>query len=85
MILTFSNRRPLHGVLILLKDNIFTLDRMTASAGSYALVGSRPSREGTTVQRLRKASAIMLGKTNLSKWANFRSAPYLAFLEPELP
>ncbi|KAG5804317.1 hypothetical protein H9Q74_005164 [Fusarium xylarioides] len=64
---------PLHGVPILLKDNIFTLDRTATSAGSFALLGSKAPREGTVVERLRKAGAIILGKTNLSEWANFRS------------
>ncbi|KAI0506424.1 glutamyl-tRNA amidotransferase subunit A [Xylaria bambusicola] len=68
-----GRRGPLHGVPILLKDNIFTLDRMNTSAGSYALLGSKVVREGTVVERLRSAGAILLGKTNLSEWSNFRS------------
>ncbi|KAI1368528.1 glutamyl-tRNA amidotransferase subunit A [Xylaria arbuscula] len=68
-----GRRGPLHGIPVLLKDNIFTLDRMNTSAGSYALLGSKAAREGTVVERLRSAGAILLGKTNLSEWANFRS------------
>jgi amidase len=65
-------RGPLHGIPILLKDNIATTDRMETTAGSLALVGQRPSREAPLVTRLRAAGAIILGKTNLSEWANFR-------------
>ncbi len=64
---------PLHGVPILIKDNIDTADRMTTTAGSRALEGSRPSQDATIVARLRNAGAVILGKTNLSEWANFRS------------
>jgi amidase len=67
-------RGPLHGVPILIKDNIDTADRMTTTAGSLALEGSRPSRDAFVVQRLREAGAVILGKTNLSEWANFRSS-----------
>ena len=66
-------RGPLHGIPILLKDNIATTDRMETTAGSLALVGSKPRREAHVVKRLREAGAIVLGKTNLSEWANFRS------------
>src|SRR5207245_2707813 len=66
-------RGPLHGIPVLVKDNIDTADRMTTSAGSLALEGSRPSRDAFVVQRLRDAGAVVLGKTNLSEWANFRS------------
>jgi amidase len=66
-------RGPLHGIPILLKDNIDTADRMTTTAGSYALEGSIPLRDSTVAARLRAAGAILLGKTNLSEWANFRS------------
>ncbi len=66
-------RGPLHGIPILLKDNIDTRDRMQTTAGSLALVGSTPRRDATLVQRLRGAGAVLLGKTNLSEWANFRS------------
>ena len=66
-------RGPLHGVPVLLKDNIATADRMTTTAGSYALEGSIPSRGAGVVERLRQTGAILLAKTNLSEWANFRS------------
>src|SRR5207248_4477237 len=66
-------RGPLHGIPILIKDNIATHDRMTTTAGSLALEGSIPARDAFLVQRLRAAGAILLGKTNLSEWANFRS------------
>lgn len=65
-------RGPLHGIPVLLKDNIATTDRMETTAGSLALVGHRPSREAPLVTRLRAAGAVILGKTNLSEWANFR-------------
>jgi len=66
-------RGPLHGIPVLVKDNIDTADRMTTTAGSLALDGSRPARDAHVVERLRAAGAILLGKTNLSEWANFRS------------
>ncbi|HTO27563.1 MAG TPA: amidase, partial [Devosia sp.] len=66
-------RGPLHGIPILIKDNIGTDDRMETTAGSLALVGHRPSRDAFIVERLRAAGAIIIGKTNLSEWANFRS------------
>jgi amidase len=66
-------RGPLHGIPILLKDNIDTQDRMMTTAGSLALVGSRPLRDAFVAQKLREAGAVVLGKTNLSEWANFRS------------
>ena len=66
-------RGPLHGIPILIKDNIATADRMETTAGSLALVGSKPPRDAAIVARLRKAGAVILGKTNLSEWANFRS------------
>jgi amidase len=65
-------RGPLHGIPILLKDNIATADRMETTAGSLALVGLRPTRDAHLVARLRDAGAVILGKTNLSEWANFR-------------
>src|SRR2546421_2755645 len=68
-------RGPLHGIPILIKDNIATADRMQTTAGSLALLGSRPARDAFVVQRLREAGAILLGKTNLSEWANFRGNP----------
>ena len=66
-------RGPLHGIPILVKDNIGTADRMTTTAGSYALAGSIPLQDATIAAKLRAAGAIILGKTNLSEWANFRS------------
>ena len=66
-------RSPLHGVPMLLKDNIDTADRMTTTAGSLALRGSIPSEDSTVARRLREAGAVFLGKANLSEWANFRS------------
>ena len=66
-------RGPLHGVPILLKDNIGTADRMTTTAGSLALEGSIPREDSFVAARLREAGAVMLGKTNMSEWANFRS------------
>ena len=67
-------RGPLHGIPILLKDNIGTNDEMETTAGSLALVGSRVRRDATIVARLRGAGAVILGKTNLSEWANVRSS-----------
>src|ERR1019366_2604751 len=67
-------RGPLHGIPILLKDNIATTDRMETTAGSLALLGARPADEAFIVQKLRAAGAVILGKTNLSEWANFRSS-----------
>ena len=67
-------RGPLHGVPVLIKDNIATRDRMQTSAGSLALEGSRPAEDAFVVQRLRAAGALILGKTNLSEWANIRSS-----------
>ncbi|HET9918492.1 MAG TPA: amidase [Ktedonobacteraceae bacterium] len=67
-------RGPLHGIPILLKDNIATTDQMETTAGSLALLGSRPPREAFVAQKLRDAGAVILGKTNLSEWANFRSS-----------
>ena len=66
-------RGPLHGVPILLKDNIATADRNTTTAGSLALEGSIPPRDAFVAARLRRAGAVLLGKANLSEWANFRS------------
>ena len=66
-------RGPLHGIPILLKDNIDTADKMTTTAGSLALEGSRPPVDSFVARRLREAGAILLGKANLSEWANFRS------------
>lgn len=66
-------RGPLHGIPVLIKDNIDTADRMSTSAGSLALEGSIAARDAFVVSRLRTAGAVILGKTNLSEWANFRS------------
>ena len=68
-----GSRGALHGIPILLKDNIDTSDRMTTTAGSYALEGSIPARDAFIATRLRAAGAILLGKANMSEWANFRS------------
>jgi amidase len=65
-------RGPLHGIPLLIKDNIATADRMATTAGSLALVGSKPPRDAFLVTRLRAAGALILGKTNLSEWANAR-------------
>jgi amidase len=66
-------RSALHGIPILLKDNIDTIDNMQTTAGSLALLGSKPNQDATLVTKLREAGAVILGKTNLSEWANFRS------------
>jgi amidase len=66
-------RGPLHGIPVLLKDNIGTADRMQTTAGSLALIGAVPASDAPIVKRLRDAGAVILGKTNLSEWANFRS------------
>jgi amidase len=68
-----SDHGPLFGVPVLIKDNIDTADRMATTAGSLALVGSKPARDAFIVRRLRSSGAVILGKTNLSEWANFRS------------
>ena len=67
-------RGPLHGIPILIKDNIDTHDRMTTTAGSLALAGSIAPQDSFLVERLRAAGAVILGKTNLSEWANFRGS-----------
>ena len=66
-------RGPMHGIPILIKDNIDTADRMLTTAGSLALLDTRPSEDAFIVKRLRAGGAVILGKTNLSEWANFRS------------
>jgi amidase len=66
-------RGPMHGVPVLIKDNIGTADRMMTTAGSLALLGFTPERDSGVAQRLRESGAVILGKTNLSEWANFRS------------
>jgi amidase len=67
-------RGPLHGIPVVIKDNIATADRMMTTAGSLALVGVTPPKDAFIVTRLRNAGAVILGKTNLSEWANFRSS-----------
>src|SRR5256885_7153038 len=67
-------RGPLHGIPVLIKDNIEPHDRMTTTAGSLALAGSIPLQDSTVARKLRDAGAVILGKTNLSEWANFRSS-----------
>jgi amidase len=67
-------RGLLHGVPVLIKDNIDTADRMMTTAGSLALVGSKPSADSFVAQKLRAAGVVILGKTNLSEWANIRSS-----------
>lgn len=66
-------RGPLHGIPVLIKDNIDTGDKMQTTAGSLALVGNPAQRDSCVAERLRAAGAVILGKTNLSEWANFRS------------
>ena len=66
-------RSPMHGIPVLIKDNIDTADRMQTTAGSLALAGAPPPSDAALVERLRASGAVILGKTNLSEWANFRS------------
>jgi amidase len=66
-------RGPLHGIPILIKDNVDTADRMMTTAGSLALLGSHPAQDAFVAKKLREAGAVILGKTNLSEWANIRS------------
>jgi amidase len=67
-------RGPLHGIPVLVKDNVDTADKMTTTAGSLALEGSVPARDSHVAARLRQAGAVILGKANMSEWANFRSS-----------
>jgi len=67
-------RGPMHGIPVLIKDNVATADRMMTTAGSLALVGSKPPRDSFVARRLRESGAVILGKTNLSEWANIRSS-----------
>jgi amidase len=67
-------RGPLHGIPVLIKDNIATDDRMMTTAGSLALVGAKVAKDSFVAQKLRAAGAVILGKTNLSEWANIRSS-----------
>ena len=69
-----GSRGPLHGIPILIKDNIDTADRMLTTAGSLALVGCHPTQDSQVARKLREARAVILGKTNLSEWANIRSS-----------
>jgi amidase len=67
-------RGPLHGIPVVLKESIATTDKMETTAGSLALLGSRPRKEAFVAQKLREAGAVIIGKSNLSEWANFRSS-----------
>jgi amidase len=67
-------RSPLHGIPVLIKDNIDTIGRTHTTAGSLALLGVPPTQDAEIVARLRRAGAVLLGKTNLSEWANIRSS-----------
>ena len=67
-----NSRGPMHGIPVLLKDNIDTHDKMATTAGSRALAGSHPKQDSYIVSKLRESGAVILGKTNLSEWANFR-------------
>jgi amidase len=67
-------RGPLHGIPVLIKDNIATADQMQTTAGSLALVGAKCPGDSTVARKLRQAGAVILGKTNLSEWANIRSS-----------
>jgi len=66
-------RGPLHGIPVLIKDNIDTADKMLTTAGSIALEGNHATKDAFIISKLREAGAVLLGKTNLSEWANFRS------------
>src|SRR5438105_3023131 len=66
-------RGPLHGIPVIIKDNIDTADRMQTTAGSLALLGARVEHDATVALKLREAGAVLIGKANLSEWANFRS------------
>ncbi len=66
-------RGPLHGIPVVIKDNIDTADKMQTTAGSLAMIGNIASKDAFTVKKLRDSGAIIIGKTNLSEWANFRS------------
>ena len=71
-------RGPMHGIPVLIKDNIDTHDRMQTTAGSLALAGNIAAKDAFIVAQLRKAGAVILGKTNLSEWANFLDRPSIA-------
>ncbi|EIA07735.1 amidotransferase-related protein [Flavobacterium frigoris PS1] len=68
-----KSRGPMHGIPILIKDNIDTGDKMQTTAGSLALVGNIASNDAFVIKKIREAGAVLIGKTNLSEWANFRS------------
>jgi len=68
-------RGPLHGIPVLLKDNIATADKLETTAGALALIGARPREDATIARRLREAGAVILGKASMSEWAYFKSAP----------
>lgn len=67
-------RGPMHGIPVLIKDNIDTADKMMTTAGSLALINSKPAQDSKVAEKLRSAGAVILGKTNLSEWANIRSS-----------
>ena len=67
-------RGPLHGIPVLIKDNIDTADKMQTTAGALALQGNIAKQDSFVAKKLREAGAVILGKTNLSEWANFRSS-----------
>src|ERR1700743_1974949 len=67
-------RGPLHGIPVLIKDNINTKDKVATTAGSLALADNFPTKDAFIIKQLREAGAVILGKTNLSEWANFRSS-----------
>src|SRR5688572_10258447 len=68
-------RGPLHGIPVLLKDNIATADQMETTAGALALVGARPQEDATIARKLREAGAVILGKASMSEWAYFKASP----------
>jgi amidase len=72
---TRGARGPLHGIPVLLKDNIATADTTETTAGARALVGARPREDSTVARRLREAGAVLLGKASMSEWAYFKSSP----------
>ena len=67
-------RSTLHGLPMLIKNNIATMDKMNNTAGSYSLIGATVPRDATVAGKLRAAGVVLLGKSNLSQWANFRSS-----------
>ncbi|GCE16460.1 amidase [Dictyobacter kobayashii] len=71
-------RGPLHGIPVIIKDNIATSDKMQTTAGSLALIGARPPRDAFVARKLREAGAVILGKANLSEWANLRGRPSIS-------